>query len=213
MLYFFKSFKFAPVPWRHCPGLSVYLLFGLPDAMGPFFVGGYMGLLAVATGYRVGKYLDGSKDVAIHQFKAGGKAQTAMSCMGPGIEINPADGENLVITRIGNSDSFVVSIGGTNQKISPDTARGERRIYSVNEAGDTIAAVAKFKNDGTMELNGATDSAVLFSELKSGFDQLVSDFNSFLTHVHGNAGTPPTPVVTPSTASVDSSESADVKLS
>lgn len=169
------------------------------------------------VGYLVDKYRGGSRNVAIHQVKAGAKPETSMSCIGPGIEINPANGENLVITQIGNSNSFVVSIGGVNQNIAPNTARGERRIYAVSADGETIKAVIKWKNDGTLELNGATDSAVKFADLKSGFDTLKSDFNSFLTHVHPTAAvgppSPPAPVVPPSTASVDSSESADVKLS
>jgi hypothetical protein len=165
------------------------------------------------VGYLVDKYRGGSRNVAIHQVTSGAKPETSMSCIGPGIEICPANGENLVITKIGDSNSFVVSIGGVNQNIAPDTARGERRIYAVSTDGSEIKAVIKWKNDGVLELNGATDSAVKFADLKSGFDTLKSDFNAFLTHVHGVAGTPPVPPAVPSTASIDSSESDDVKLS
>ena len=52
---------------------------------------------------------------------------------------------------------------------------------------------------------GDSDFMVRFSELKAGFDQLKSDFN---THSHTAHGTPPT---TPSTASVDSCKIDEIK--
>lgn len=116
-----------------------------------------MGFFSKCTGYSTGNYYGGENTVAIHEATTGGKARTSLSAFAPGIEINPADGENLIISRIGNSDSFMVTIGGTNQKIAPDTERGERRIFSVSEDGETIGAIAKFKNDGSIILQ-STDA-------------------------------------------------------
>jgi hypothetical protein len=50
-----------------------------------------------------------------------------------------------------------------------------------------------------------------FEELETGFNQLKSDFNSFLTHVHGGPGTPPAPPVLPSTASISGAKINEVK--
>ena len=176
------------------------------------------------VGYVVDKYRGGSRNVAIHQVKSGAKPETSMSCIGPGIEINPANGENLVITQIGNSNSFVVSIGGVNQNIAPNTARGERRIYSVSEDGETIKAIAKFKNDGVLELNGATDSAVKFSGLQTAYDELKGKYNDLISRftawvpAPGDGGTAlkvllTAPPVLTSAGDITASESADVKLS
>lgn len=111
-----------------------------------------MGIFSVVTGYIKDKFRGGSNTIAINISKSGVKDQTSMSCFGPGIEINPADGENLVLTRMGNSNSFVVSVGGVNQNIEPDTERGERKIYSVSEDGTEIKAFIKLKNDGGIEI-------------------------------------------------------------
>jgi len=183
-----------------------------------------MNIFTTVTGYLKDKYRGGSKTVAIHQVKAGAKPSTSMSCFAPGIEINPADGENLVITKIKRSSSFVVTIGGTNQNIEPDTARGERKIYSVSEDGAEIKAVAKFKNDGVLELNGATDSAVLFSELKTAYNELNDKYNKLITNLNAwvpvpnDGGTALKTLLTAaaplnSLGDIDPAESADVKLS
>ncbi len=175
-----------------------------------------MGLFGIATYYRAGKYRNGQKIVSISTITESGDPKTSMNAFSPGIEINPANGENLVFTRIKNSSSFLVTIGGINQKIAPDTDRGERRIYSVSSDGETIKAIAKFKNDGVLELNGATDSAVKFADLKTGFDALVTFVNA---HIHPFVGLAPgvpgtTAATTPgSTADIDGAESADIKLS
>lgn len=177
-----------------------------------------MGFMSTVVGYLLDKYRGGSKNVGISKITAKGNPYTSQLCFGPGIEINPADGERLVIMKIDGSESYMVAIAGTNQNIEPGTARGERKIYSVSEDGSEIKAIAKFKNDGVLELNGASDSAVLFSELKAGFDQLVSDFNG---HIHtttatiGSSGTPGviSPPTALSAAEIDGSESADIKIS
>lgn len=187
-----------------------------------------MGVMATVTGYFVDKFRGGSKDLSISKIKAEGNDDTVLNCLGPGIEFSPADGERLVIRKVNNSNSYMVAIGGINQNIEPDCDRGERRIYSVSSDGAEIKAIAKFKNDGVIELNGASDSAVLFSELKTGFDKLVEDHNDlvskFSSHIHvttATIGASPTPgvispistIVASSTASIDSSESENIKLS
>lgn len=145
-----------------------------------------MAILSIVKGYLSDLFRGGSKTVAIHQSSSKGKDETSLSCFAPGIEINPANGENLVLAKIGNSNSFVVSIGGTNQNIEPDTERGERKFYSVSEDGKTIKAILKLKNDGSAELkndsgsyiidstgihtvNEGTDNSVRYSELNTAF--------------------------------------------
>ena len=171
-----------------------------------------MGFLAIATGYRVDKYRGGSRNVAVSQIRAGAEPYTSQNAWAPGIEINPADGENLIIQKINGSSSYMVSIGGFNQDIAPDTYRGERRIFSVSSDGQTIKAKAKFKNDGTLELNGATESAVKFAQLETAFNTLKTEFNVH-THPTAPAGPISPPSNAPSGADITPAESVDVKLS
>lgn len=118
-----------------------------------------MAILSIVKGSLSDLFRGGSKIVAIHQSSSKGKDETSLSCFAPGFEINPANGENLVLTKIGNSNSFVVSIGGTNQNIAPDTERGERKIYSVSEDGTEIKASIKLKNNGDIEIVTLDDNA------------------------------------------------------
>lgn len=185
-----------------------------------------MTLWSVVTGYLVDKYLNSDNSVAIHQIKTDGKPETVLSGFAPGLEINVADGENIVFQKIKGSSSFKIAIGGTNQLIAPDTERGERRIYSVSEDGTEIKSILKLKNDGEMILNGGTDSAVLFSELQTAYDQLKSDFDNFVSTVYGvhthivttpdtinGSASPTTAQGSPSTGDITPAESEDVKLS
>ncbi len=183
-----------------------------------------MGLLGIVTDFVVGKFLKGNKNVGIATITESADPKTAMNCFSPGIEINPANGENLVFTKIKGSSRFLVSIGGINQNIAPDTDRGERRIYAVSSDGETIKAKAKFKNDGTLELNGATDSAVLYAGLQTAYDEIQTQYNDLISRFAAWTPVPSdggavlkallsAPPALSSTGDITASESADVKLS
>ena len=81
----------------------------------------------------------------------------------------------------------------------------------------TGSGYIRLDTSGNVEINGSADFAVAFNDLKTGFDQLRSDFNTFAsTHVHpgvtsGGASTGAA-VTTPSTASIDASKVSTVKL-
>lgn len=101
---------------------------------------------------------------------------------------------------------------------------GETRFFSTDGDGNEVAYVYMRKS-GDLELNGTGDNAVRFSELKTGFEQLKSDYNNFLiafnTHTHPTAApgpvSPPTPIpgsipATASTASIDGAKVDTVLL-
>ena len=142
----------------------------------------------------------------------------------PGLEINPGKGEKLIIAAIGNG-SYMVSVGGTSP-VPPDTAEGERRLYSVDSGGD-VAGFITLRNDGNIELNGAVDNAVAFSELKTAFNSLKQTLDDFITkfnsHIHITTATigagavlgtisPTVVLATPSTANIDPAKVEKVKL-
>jgi hypothetical protein len=123
------------------------------------------------------KNLDGDKVVSMSQ-GFGLNNHTVQNMVSPGIEFCPADGEKLIIVPINNSKSYMVAIAGTNENIAPVCNKGERRIFSVSEDGQTLKSFAKFKNDGVLELNGNDNFAVLFNELKTEFNELKGKYNS-----------------------------------
>ena len=133
------------------------------------------------------KNLDGDNEVSMTK-GSGLDEHTVQNMCFPGIEFNPAKGEKLVVTSINGSESYMVAIAGTNEKIAPDCLAGERRIFSVSEDGDTLKSFAKFKNTGVIELNGNDNFAVLYNELKVAFDQLKSDHDDLVSkynlHIH-----------------------------
>ena len=126
----------------------------------------------------------------------------------PGMDSVPIEGDQGIIIMIDQTEGKTVAIG---VYPDPQAESGEVRFYSRNDSG-VEQSFLWIKKDGTIEINGSAESAVAFAALKSGFDTLKSDFNTFLLHVHGVAGTPPVPPAVPSTASVDSSEVVDVRL-
>ena len=72
---------------------------------------------------------------------------------------------------------------------------------------------------GNVIINGSSDFAVAFNDLKAGFDQLKADFN---THVHAGSSSPAglctilSPAASvppaPSTATIDAAKVESVKL-
>lgn len=100
---------------------------------------------------------------------------------------------------------------------------GETWLYSTDDKG-VIKSVLKLRNDGTIEVNGADDNAVLYSKLEKAFNDLRSDFNSLVNtyngHTHaGSAGSVPVTITptpnqgTPSSADITPAKSSKVKLS
>lgn len=113
-----------------------------------------------------------------------------------------------------------VILGYINKK-QMDLDLGESLMFSTNQNG-VLQIYIRMRADGTMEMNGNSDFMVRFNELKTGFDQLKSDFNDFVsntynTHVHpspagGSTGTTPS-LGTPSAASIDNAKIAEIKTS
>lgn len=118
-----------------------------------------------------------------------------------GIDSNPIPEMKAIYAKTEVNGRPVI-IGYINKNVLADG--GEIRLFSTDEAG-TLKMYVWLKNDGTLELGGSTKHMTRFEELKTGFDQLRTDFNA---HVHASNGVPPT---TPSTASIDDSKIDEIK--
>ena len=56
---------------------------------------------------------------------------------------------------LGRGRGFLISAAYHNQKIAPVAVHGERRIYSTNQAGDTVMSEVFLKQDGTLDIKNA----------------------------------------------------------
>lgn len=117
-----------------------------------------------------------------------------------------------------SSDGDSIIIGYINENALAEP--GESRMYSLDSNG-VLQNYIWAKNDGTLEIGGDADNMVRYSKLKSGFDQLKSDFNIHIAeynlHAHPTAPvgpvTPPTVLSTPSEASISASKISEIKTS
>lgn len=136
--------------------------------------------------------------------------QESREAMPWGVDSCPIQDAIAIYAPTGDKGKAVI-IGYINRQQLADV--GETRIYSTDTSGE-VAMYIHMKNDGTSEFGGTGDFLARFNELKSGFDELKSDFNSFVTtkfntHTHGETGgttTTPAPTGTPSTASIDNAK-------
>lgn len=124
--------------------------------------------------------------------------QTSIEASAAGTDSSPIkDMVALYAQTSGTGESYIIGYLVKDKLAEP----GEYRIFSTDDSG-TLKTYIWLKNDGKIQLGGTADHAVRFSKLEDGFNQLKSDFNAFLTHVHGSSGTPPTPPAIPSIASI-----------
>lgn len=135
--------------------------------------------------------------------------QTASLYSPAGIDSKPIKEQVALYAKTGEKGKSVVVGYLLNSTL---TSEGETRIFSINSSGVEQFYIM-LNADGICNMNGTGDFLAKFNELKTGFDQLKSDFNTFLIHVHGSSGTPPVPPQTPSTASIDNAKIEDITVS
>jgi hypothetical protein len=137
-----------------------------------------------------------------------------------GIDANPVKDMTAIYAQTSVKGESVI-IGYINQNQLADI--GELRLFSTDNS-NAAQAVIFMRNNGDIEINGDADNMVRFSELKTAYDQLKSDFNAFVSiynsHIHPFVGvpvgvpastTPTASVGTPSTATVDAAKIDNVK--
>lgn len=134
----------------------------------------------------------------------------------PGEDSNPPDGTKVLIIDAGRAYKIAFA---ADDNIQPSMEEGEKKLYSISDGA--IAAFINFLQSGIIELNGNSDFAVRFSELETGFNQMKTDFNNFLTtayNVHTHPTAPIGPISIPSlpgsasTADISAAKVDEVKL-
>ncbi len=160
-----------------------------------------MEITGIVRGREIKKNRDGSTAKMLLQVEITNPQdiQTVELMRQAGEDTNPPDGSRVLILEVGPSWKIAVA---SDDNIVPTMSAGEKRLYSTS--GGSVVADIKLLADGTIEVNGNSDFAVAFNDLKTGFDNLVTDFNA---HTHGTQ-----PIPTPSTASIDAAKVDTVKL-
>jgi hypothetical protein len=123
-----------------------------------------------------------------------------------GVDYNPQVGDTVHFDDM-TKEFQVVSRAVSTTGPDSDLAPGERQTFASD--GNSRQATITQRADGTIELAGKTDHAVLYSELKTAFDQLV-DWCTQHTHpVSGAATTAPS---ISATADMTAAKASKVKL-
>jgi len=96
-----------------------------------------------------------------------------------GEDNNPLNDDVVLVLSI--TDAYKIGLL-IDDGVSPDSSieRGEKLIYSRDSSNSVMAKIA-FKKDGQIIMNGGTDYAVAFGQLKVAFDQLKLELNSALS--------------------------------
>jgi hypothetical protein len=162
------------------------------------------------TGYEVLKNRDGQNDRLMLQVEIvnSDDIQTVELRNSYGEDSNPLNDTQVLILEVG--EAFKIAIAA-DDGITPSMLPGEKKIYSVSGSG--IEAFINFLTSGVLELNGNTDFAVAFNDLKVAFDQLKSDFDAH-THLYTPGGGAPVQTGAPpaSTADIDPAKVDTIKL-
>lgn len=104
-----------------------------------------------------------------------------------GVDYKPPEDSQVVIVEI--HPSYRVAIA-CDDGIEPEAAEGDYEIYGSDSGAKTSRVKCVY--DGQVEVNGTGDWAVRYTELKTAFDQLKTDFDAlvgvFNNHQHAYVG-------------------------
>ena len=172
------------------------------------------------TGRRVAKNMDSETATQLLQVSLveDGDTQEVEEMHIPNFQYRPETGSRGFIARITQAWKICVGIDDKVTKVSLNA--GEFYLYSTS--GGLVKANIKGVNDGTLEINGSSDFAVAFNDLKTAFDQLQSDHDALLAeykiHVHAGVTTGAGSTsaagssLLPSSADIDPAKVLTVKL-
>lgn len=174
--------------------------------------------LGTVVGSEIKKNIDGENNTRILtcELSSADDVQQIELIQQNGEQNNPLDDVTVIVLEITKTWKIAVAI---KDFVEPDATlqRGEKIIYSL-DSNNAIQACIRFKNDGTLVFNEGSDWAVQYTALKSAFDQLKSDLNTFIGifngHVHTSsctAGGTPTLVSTTS-GSTSSADMSSAKI-
>lgn len=90
----------------------------------------------------------------------------------------PPENAKTLNIPLGRGRGFLISAAYHNQNIAPVAIHGERRIYSTNQAGDTVKSEIFLKQDGTILIDNGN---VTITASPSGLLEIVTTGNTEIT--------------------------------
>jgi hypothetical protein len=169
--------------------------------------------IGTVRGAEITRYRDGEDNVRVLRVEltSPDDLQSVAQITRAGVDSSPHDETRVVVIDIEPSYRVAVS---EEDLSTPSVDRGEQELYSYSSAGARLATI-KLDSASAVIINGGGDYAIAYSRLKTAFDQLKSDFNNLVTqynsHTHvapagGGATAPPVPLGAPSAADMSSSK-------
>lgn len=121
--------------------------------------------------------------------------QTVELMTAAGQDWRPQPEDRVFINEAGKAYKIAVAC---DDGVEPSVSEGETEFYSYDENGNKLATF-KLNAAGDMVLQGGSNHAVQYEELKTQVDQLVSDLNDFIAafNAHNHATAPVGPVSLP----------------
>lgn len=167
----------------------------------------------IVTGREITINKDGEEDVEMLQVQMTDDEdiQSVQLMIQAGDDSPPPEDSLVTIVSIAEAYQIAVAV---EDNISPTMLPGEKKLYS--SAAGVIKAFINMLSDGTIEINGNTDFAVAFDDLKAGFDLLRGELNAFIAvfdaHDHTTSVGPPTTQGVTAVASIDASKILTIKV-
>lgn len=157
-------------------------------------------MIGTVTGHRVGKNLDGDKDVVLLQVQIteDEDTQTVELFSATGDDYIPPVGSDVIIGQI--REDWKIGIA-TKDNIVSTMQAGERKIYS--QSGDIIKAFINLLTTGIIELNGNADFAVRFNALDTAIQTFIGLLNTAFAAKLDGSGSSPALTLDISAAKVD----------
>jgi phage gp45-like len=161
-------------------------------------------MTGIVRGFEVTKNRDGTKNILMLKVEISGPddVQSVEYMSHAGDDHIPPIDSIVIVLQAGKAWKIAIASNEGNN-FDSSLNEGERKLYAPG------GAYIKLLDDGKIELNGNTDFAVAFNDLKAGFDQFRVDYNA---HFHTETGTVTTVPTVFSIASIDSAKVAGVKL-
>lgn len=103
----------------------------------------------------------------------------------PGQDENPIDGSRVYILEVGDSYKIAFAVDDGQ---APGMATGEKRVYSVSDAG-AVQAFIKLLKTGIIEINGDADFAVRFNALDTALQLMLTALNADIVTAGGAGST------------------------
>lgn len=142
--------------------------------------------IGIVRGVRIGKSFRSERDVVLLSVEIDDPRdiQTVEYLFPHGECGLPNEGDSVVITEI--SEEYKVATASNTGVVVSTLSNGEKSIFAVKDGAAT--SIITLLNSGEIVLNEGTDYAVQFTALKTGFDLLRNQLNSFINkynlHIH-----------------------------